>query len=110
VRRWRKIWPKDYDQLLEELQERFPQGQGVRQFIAILKLHQDYPAKQVDQAVHQAIELGAAHLDGVKLCLSLLQEEEAATPPLDMSEHLHLASFGHQPVDLRQYDLLLAEA
>jgi len=108
VRRWRKTWPKDYDRLLEELRERFPEGRGVREFIAILKLHQDHPAKQIEQAVHWAIELGAAHLDGVKLCLSLLQEEEAA-PSLDLSEHPHLKNFGCQPVDLRQYDLLLAE-
>lgn len=80
----------------------------MREFIAILKLHQDHPAKQIEQAVHRAIELGAAHLDGVKLCLSLLQEEEAA-PSLDLSEHPHLKNFGCQPVDLRQYDLLLAE-
>jgi transposase len=110
VRRWRKIWPKDYDRLLEVLRERFPEGRGVREFIAILKLHQDHPAKQVEQAVQRALELGAAHLDGVKLCLSLLQEEEAATPPLDLSERPHLADFGQQPLDLSQYDLLLMEA
>jgi transposase len=109
VRRWRKIWPKDYDRLLEELQERFPEGRGVREFIAILKLHQDYPAKQVEQSVHQAIELGAIHLDGVKLCLSLLQEEESASAPLDLSKQPYLADFGCQPLDLRQYDLLLSE-
>lgn len=110
VRRWRKIWPKDYDRLLEELQERFPQGQGVRQFIAILKLHQDYPAQLIEQAIHQALELGAAHLDGVKLCLSLLLEEDRDMPSLDLSEHPRLANFGQQPVNLHQYDLLLAEA
>jgi transposase len=109
VRRWRKYWPKDYDLLLEELRDRFPEGRGVREFIAILKLHQDYPAKLVEQAVHRAIELNATHLDGVKLCLRQLQEEETATPSLDLSEHPHLANFGRQPLDLHQYDLLLAE-
>jgi hypothetical protein len=110
VRRWRKNWPKDYDTLLEALQERFPQGRGVCEFVSILKLHQDYPAKQVEQAVHQAILLGAPHLDGVKMCLSLLLEEEVATSSLDLSDHPHLAHFGSQPLDLHQYDLLLAEA
>jgi len=109
VRRWRKNWPKDYDTLLEALQERFPQGRGVCEFVSILKLHQDYPAKQVEQAVHQAILLGAPHLDGVKMCLSLLLEEEVVTSSLDLSDHPHLAHFGSQPLDLHQYDLLLAE-
>jgi hypothetical protein len=108
VRRWRKIWSKDYDQLLEELKERFPEGKGVREFIAVLKLHQDHPAKLVEQAVRQAIKLGAIHLDGVKLCLSLLQEEKTDTLPLDLSDHPHLDNFGRQAVDLHQYNMLLA--
>ena len=69
VRRWRKTWSKDYDQLLEELRQKQPEGQGVREFIAILKLHQEFPAGLVEQAIHQALELGAAHLEGVRLCL-----------------------------------------
>lgn len=60
--------------------------------------------------MHKAIELGAAHLDGVKLCLSLLLEEGTATSSIDLSEHPQLAHFGNQPLDLHQYDLLLAEA
>jgi hypothetical protein len=108
VRRWRKIWPKDYDRLLETLQERFPEGQGVREFVAILKLHLEYPAKEVEQAVHTAIELGAAHLDGVKLCLSQQQTEmETAASPLDLSKLPRLTNYGSQPLDLQQYDLLL---
>jgi hypothetical protein len=110
VRRWRKIWPKDYDRLLETLQERFPDGQGVREFVAILKLHLEYPARQVEQAVHTAIELGAAHLDGVKLCLSQQQKEmETAILPLDLSELPRLTNYGSQPLDLHQYNLLLRE-
>jgi hypothetical protein len=40
----------------------------VREFLEILKLHQEYPEKLVEQAVEMALELGAAHLDGVQLC------------------------------------------
>jgi hypothetical protein len=108
IRQWRKHWPQDYDRLLEELQTHWPEGRGVREFLAILKLHQDYPAEQVEQAIHQALELGAAHLDGVRLCLRQLQD--AAVPPsgLDLSGYPRLAEFGNQPVNLQQYDRLLA--
>lgn len=107
IRQWRTQWPKDYDRLLAELQTRLPEGRGVREFIAILKLHQDYPAKKVEQAVHQALELGAAHLDGVRLCLRQLQEDGTALSGLDLSGYPQLAGFGNQPVDLSQYDRLL---
>ena len=108
IRQWRKHWPQDYDRLLEELQTHWPEGRGVREFLAILKLHQDYPAEQVEQAIHQALELGAAHLDGVKLCLRQLQDAAAPPSGLDLSGHPQLAEFGNQPVNLQQYDRLLA--
>ena len=109
IRDWRQHWPKDYDQLLEELRQRWPDGRGVREFIAILKLHLDHPAEQVQQAVRAAIELGATHLDGVRLCLHQLQEAPVHTTPLDMSVHPQLADYGNQPVDLKQYDQLLSK-
>jgi hypothetical protein len=107
IRHWRMHWPKDYDCLLAELRQRYPEGRGVREFIAILKLHQKYPAKLVEQAVHMAIELGTAHLDGVRLCLRQLEDEQTLPQPLDLSILPQLAALGSQPVDLRQYDRLL---
>lgn len=107
VRRWREKWPKVYDQLLEEVRQRFPDGRGVREFIAILKLHQDHPQKLVEQAVAMALELGAAHLDGVSLCLRQLQETETSPLSLDLQANPRLAEFGQQPVNLHQYDTLL---
>jgi hypothetical protein len=107
VRRWRKKWPKEYDQLLEELQQRFPDGRGVREFIAVLKLHQDHPGELVEKAVRSALELGAAHLDGVRLCLRQLQEVAEVPQRLDLRPSHRLAEFGNQPVNLHQYDRLL---
>jgi hypothetical protein len=107
VRRWRKSWPKEYERLLAEMRERWPEGRGVREFIAILKLHQEHPAERVEQAVRLALELGATHLDGVQLCLRQLQEPASTPSPLDLSNHPHLAQMGNQPVNLQQYDQLL---
>jgi len=107
VRRWRKHWPKDYETLLEELRNRRPEGGGVREFIAILKLHQDHSGELIEQAIHRAMELGATNLDGVLLCLRQLQEAQHAPNQLDLSTCPHLSSFGNQPVDLQQYDRLL---
>lgn len=107
LRQWRKRWPADYERLLVELQKRWPEGRGVREFVAILKLHRQYPAEMVTEAIRQAIELGAAHLDGVQLGLRELAKTPAAPQALDLGEHPQLAGVGQQPVNLNQYDQLL---
>jgi transposase len=108
LRHWRKHWPEDYNLLLEELRKRLSDGRGVKEFIAVLKLHREYPAEQVEQAVHGALELGAASLDGVLLCLRQLQNPQPQLAQLDAKGFANLAVFGNQPVNLQQYDQLLA--
>jgi transposase len=107
MRRWRKKWPASYEQLLQELRESKPNGGGIREFLAILKLHQEHPSKHVDRAVQSALELGAINLDGVQLCLRQLLNPQPLPGPLDLSAHPELTSVGNQPVNLGQYDRLL---
>lgn len=106
VRRWRQSWPSEYEQLLSELRRREPDNRGVRQFIAVLRLHEQYPAQQVEQAVHQALELDMPHLNGVRACLERLLEAQQAPKPLDLHDHPQLQNVGHQPLNLSQYDQL----
>jgi hypothetical protein len=54
-----------------------------------------------------ALELGAAHLDGVQLCLHQLQHPDLSAAELDLSNHPELVDVGTQPVNLAQYDHLL---
>ena len=108
VRQWRRHWPPEYEELLAMLRRRWPEGRGVREFIAVLKLHQVHPSNVVEAAVREAVALGAAHLDGVQLCLR--QRLSAAPLPagLEMHTRPELAQIGCQPVNLQQYDQLLA--
>lgn len=107
MRRWREQWPEDYERLLAEMRSRWPDGRGVREFITILKLHQDHPAQQVEQAIRTALELGATHLAGVQFCLQQLLQSPQRPPTLEGSLPSKLAGVGKQPIDLRQYDQLL---
>jgi transposase len=107
LRRWRKQWPKSYERLLEQLRASQPDGRGVREFLEILRLHLEHPQTLVERAVELALELGAAHLDGVRLCLRQLLAPEPAPRSLDLSSHPALSQVGNQPVDLGQYDQLL---
>jgi hypothetical protein len=61
----------------------------------------------VERAVKTALELGAAHLDGVILCLRQQQEPEPQTWSLDLRSHPKLEQIGTQPLDLGQYDRLV---
>jgi hypothetical protein len=108
MRRWRAEWPAVYETLLAELQRRLPDGQGLREFLAILKLHEDYPPEAMAKAIQMALELCAVHRDGVQLCLRQLTTQQDVSPALDLSSRAHLAGIGTQPVDLRQYDALLS--
>lgn len=107
IRRWRKTWPPVYERFLERLQAQEQNGQGLRQFIRMLKLHQEYPAELIARAVEQALEYGCIHADGVELCLRQLLHPEAPPPPLAVSGQPLWTAVAAEPPDLTCYDRLL---
>ncbi len=109
VRQWRKTWPTSYEQLLHCLRENKPEGQGIREFISILKLHQNYPAAVVENAITAAVSTNMPGLDGVMYQLQQLIAPAVSKEPLDLRHLPLLANVGHQPVDLKRYDQLLEE-
>jgi hypothetical protein len=110
VRRWRKTWPPVYERLLKHLRDKWPEGKGVREFVRILKLHQDHPADEIAAAVTQALTYGCGHFDGVRICLRQLTDPEAPIPVIDLAQWPELVGVGAQAVDLGCYDLLLEGA
>jgi len=107
IRRWRERWPPVCERLLTQLRAQWPDGRGVREFVRILKLHRDYPADLVAQAIGQALEYGCAHADGVRLCLRQLMNPELPVSPIDLTRWPELVGVGTQAPDLRCYDQLL---
>jgi len=109
LRQWRTHWPPVYEELLAHLQAQQPDGLGLREFIRILRLHQDHPADQIAQAITLALGYGCPHLDGVTLCLRQVQDGPSGPPtrPVDLSHQPQLAHIGTQPLDLHCYDQLL---
>jgi hypothetical protein len=107
LRRWRSEWPPVYETLLTELRQRWPDGRGLREFLAILKLHDSHAPEALVGAIQAALNLGAVHLDGVRLCLRQLTANEEPAVLLDLSDKPTLARIGEQPVNLYQYDTLL---
>jgi hypothetical protein len=107
LRQWRENWPASYHQLLRRLREQWPEGRGVKEFVQVLRLHQQHPAAAIEQAVQQALAYGCAHFDGVMHCLQHRGEPPRPTVLLDLSDYPHLAEVGSQPIDLESYDQLL---
>ena len=84
---------------------------GIREFLRVLKLHGEYPAHKVDEAVGLAMEYGCVHADGVQLCLHQLLNPENMTSSLDLTAHPvleeRLTDIGNQAIDLNRYEELL---
>ncbi|MBT4638313.1 MAG: IS21 family transposase [Deltaproteobacteria bacterium] len=106
LRQWQQSWPESYEQILHALRTNKPEGQGVKEFLDILKLHQDHPGQLVEKAVKMAVGFGAAHLDGVQLCLRQLASPKEPVKPIDLDFRPELSQIGSQPVNLEQYDQL----
>lgn len=107
LRQWREHWPESYHVLLARLREQWPEGRGIKEFIQVLRLHQQYPASEIEQAVEQALAYGCTHFDGVKHCLQYQGEPPRRVPLLDLTDRPHLNQVGNQPIYLQCYDQLL---
>lgn len=107
LKAWRTTWPAVYETLLSQLRQQWPDGRGVREFLAILQLHQSHPASLMEQAIGQAVTHQCAHLDGVRLCLNQLLHPEPTPSALDLQMRPHLLGIGEQTVNLAQYDTLI---
>jgi transposase len=107
IRQWRPQWPAVYEELLTKLEVQWPEGQGIREFVRVLRLHEEHPPDLIEKAVAQALTYGCAHLDGVLLCLRQLSQAEPQPVSLDLSNHPQLQSIGNQVLDLERYNQLL---
>ena len=107
IRDWRREWPAVYETLLSRLQQQYSDGEGLREFIRVLRLHQTWPTDLIEVAVAQSLEFNCAHADGVELCLRQRQQSDPAMAELDLSDHPKLSAVGRQQVNLAQYDAFL---
>ena len=107
LKAWGKEWPAAYHQLLRLLKDTWPEGRGIKEFVRVLRLHQEYAAPLIEQAVQLALDYGCVHFDGVSQCLHQLQQPHVPLPLLDLSDKPHLAAVGTQPLDLHCYEQLL---
>lgn len=109
LQQWRPAWPAQYETLLEQMRTQQPARQAVREFIAVLQLHQTHPAEQVAAAITAALSSNIAHLAGVTFCLHKLCDRTPQLCAIDLSAQPQLAAVGTAPVPAVQYNQLLQQ-
>lgn len=107
LRRWREQWPPVYDELLDHLRQKWPDGHGVREFVNILYLHREYSQTEMAQAIAAALAHHCAHLDGVQLWLTQARRAEPTFTTLNLADHPRLNGVGQQHLQAGAYDALL---
>jgi transposase len=79
---WRREWPPVYHRAKELLVQKWPDGRGFKEFIQILKLHQNHSSQAVEAALLQTLEWGCLHYDGVLQALQLQLQPMASASGL----------------------------
>jgi len=82
IQEWQQRWPAVYDHYLAALRERLPRAQATREFVRILRLHEDYPEATITQALEQALATHCYSAEGVKHLVRRLAESGRVVAPL----------------------------
>lgn len=109
VRRWREKWATVYEQLLAQLQQKWPDGRGIREFVQILYLHRQHSSEDMTAAIEKAIDHHCAHLDGVQLWLTQLNLPDPTFAAVNLGQNHQLQGIGGQPLQVAVYDNLVGE-
>jgi transposase len=109
IQEWQQRWPAIFDTYLAALRERLSTNQATREFVRILRLHEDYPENIIAQALQEALAGHCFGADGVKQIVLRLIEPVCDPVPL-AGDELPVPDIG--PVDwpdVTQFDRLLRE-
>lgn len=80
IQEWRQRWPEVFDRYLDALREHVPASQATREFVQILRLHEEYAEGLIAQALEQALAWHCYTVDGVKqLVLRLVEPAQPAS-------------------------------
>jgi hypothetical protein len=117
IQEWRQSWPNVYDLYLAALQEHLTASQATREFVRILRLHEDYSEVIITQALEKALECHCYSMDGVKQLVMGVKESlekeslESDTPEMPMVEaSIATSVVSVEPVawpEVGQFDRLL---
>ncbi len=80
LKRWRKEWPACLESLFRRFCEIQGENKGIKDFITVLLLYQDYAADEIEAAVELALDRQLSSSEGVKHLLLYFQPEVVIEP------------------------------
>ncbi len=95
--------------MLKRLRERKGRSKGTKEFIDILKLHNDYPSFKVQMAVKKSAVNGAWNYESVKQLIQTDNYKEQKSQFLDRSQLPAMIDFKIEPPDLSRYNQLIGQ-
>ncbi len=107
IRQWRPHWPADYETLLERLRQRHGPGPGTRQFVGVLRLHEEHGAARVQECVAEALERQCADLESIRQLLHRQASEPWSGEVLETDRIPGVTDQPRYECDLSGYDALL---
>lgn len=105
----RYSWPAAFRQALAFLEERHPDGRGVKEFLRILALKEQVGKRRLSDALELALRCRCVGVDAVRHLLHRMETPWQTPLPLD-TVPLELTALKVPVRDLSQYNLLLPRA
>lgn len=99
-------WPPGYWELFEELKELKGVSHAGKEFIQLLRLHNQYGAGVTGRAVAEARALEIRSVDAIKSLIIAVERPTLQCAPLDLSDHEHLSDYEVLMTDLTKYQSL----
>jgi hypothetical protein len=65
IKQWRRIWPANYETLLNRFQTAQGISRGIKDFVTVLCLHRHFESALVDQAIATSVQCGASSSDAI---------------------------------------------
>jgi transposase len=82
IRQWRDHWPRSLHQLLANFCRTQGDTKGIKDFIAVLMLYNQYKADEVEAAVELALETNIYGSEGIRHLLIYTNEKDTSSTPL----------------------------
>jgi transposase len=99
--------PKLYWQYYEQQRAANGLSHAGKEFIRILRLHDQYGEQEAVAALKKILEMGALDANLVQSLIVSGERTTVSLPPLDMSKHSQLADFEVLAVDLHHFSKLI---
>jgi transposase len=99
-------WPEGYWQFYEEMVKARGTSNSGKEFIRVLRMHNQYGSEATALAVLKALELGARGADAVHSILVAKTRPLCEAVPLDLTKREHLAEYQVLAIDLRKFQAL----